>query len=349
MTSKTMDRTEELDTQELEACGLIRQDVPVMELANEALDEEHWDLFLNIFPHNTPDGKLKAIRWLQGELKDTKHDVYVAEDYITEISKVPEPDWIVDGLVVREGLTLLYADAGVGKTTLMLHMTHCLQSGQDFFMFPTKDHRHHKVLWIEQDESLSLLHSHRDKLGFPEVLNAAKVPIRWDGKRFNEELDIVLFVAQPDVLILDAYTSLGITDITRPESGLVWDELRSKATKYHCAIVVLHHTNNEGGPIGSSQHKAKADSLVKLQKLGEKLKLSQEKVRGTKYTDATIDFDRNKLKLQAVGGLQAALPIRTLVQEAVAAGKTDEDVKTELSGVGSRDTIKRYLREFRGA
>ncbi|MFC2027826.1 AAA family ATPase, partial [Chloroflexota bacterium] len=123
-------------TVKVDKWGVSEQDQEVIKIANEVLENGDYEVFMDCFPINSPEGKTSAVRWLQGKLKGTGKAVYVYEDYIVDINNVPEPDWIVNGLVVREGLTLLYADAGVGKTTMMLFMTDCLQKGKDFLKYP---------------------------------------------------------------------------------------------------------------------------------------------------------------------------------------------------------------------
>ena len=180
---------------------------------------------------------------------------------VTDVSEFSEPDWIVEGLVVRNGLTLLFGDSGTGKTTLCLYLVDAVQHSKDLFGLKCKQG---SVIFIENDESPELLRSHRDKVGLPAILPVASVDIVWDAgnKRFNEEFGDLLYYHNPDIVVIDAFTSLGIPDITRPESALVLDELRRLAEKHHCAMVIIHHTNKAGEQMGSSLHKAKMDSIV---------------------------------------------------------------------------------------
>ena len=54
-------------------------------------------------------------------------------DLVTDVSEFSKPDWIVEGLVVRNGLALLYGDSGSGKTTLCLYLANAIQHGKDLF------------------------------------------------------------------------------------------------------------------------------------------------------------------------------------------------------------------------
>ncbi len=252
-----------------------------------------------------------------------------------DVSEFSEPDWIVEGLVVRNGLTLLYGDSGAGKTTFALYLADAVQKGSDLFGLKCKQG---KVTFIENDESPELLKSHRDKVGLPAKLSVASVAIVWDAgnKRFNKEFGDLLYYESPDVVIIDAYTSLGIPDITRPESGLVLDELRRLARKNECAFVIIHHVNKSGEQIGSSLHKAKMDSMVSLVNIKNTVTLTQEKVRGTKFGEKLIDFDPVTLKMT-----DAKMTLKDKVKQLKALGLTLNEIQLKVP-TAKKDTIRKY-------
>ncbi|MDD5703803.1 MAG: AAA family ATPase [Dehalococcoidales bacterium] len=254
-------------------------------------------------------------------------------DLVVDISEFPEPDWIVEGIVVRNGLTLLYGDSGAGKTTFCLYLVDAVQHGKDLFGLKCKIGN---PMFIENDESPELLKSLRDIVGLPKILPVAKAQIVWDtnNKNFNKEFSDILYYYKPDVVIIDAYTSLGIPDITRPESGLVLDEMRRLARKYECAFVIIHHVNKSGEQIGSSLHKAKMDSMVSLTNDNNIVTLIQEKVRGTKFGEKLINFDPITLKMT-----DAKMTIKQRVKLLKAQGLTLKDIQSMLSY--KKDTIRK--------
>lgn len=254
---------------------------------------------------------------------------------VTDVSEFPEPDWIVEGLVVRNGLALLYGDSGAGKTTLCLYLVDAIQHGKDLFGLKCK---RGSVIFIENDESAELLRSHRDKVGLPAKLPVANAEITWDtdNKTFNKEFEDLLYHHNPDVVIIDAFTSLGIPDITRPESALVLDELRRLARKNECAFVVIHHVNKSGDQIGSSLHKAKMDSMVSLVNVNNMVTLTQEKVRGTKFDQKVINFDPQTLKMT-----DAKISLKDQVKQLKAQGLSLKEIQAKFP-TAKRDTIRRY-------
>lgn len=284
---------------------------------------------LDIHCENEAD---RAILKLSRELERIDKRV----NLVADVSEFPEPDWIVEGIVVRNGLTLLYGDAGSGKTTLGLYLIDAVQQGKDLFGLKCKQG---KGIFIENDESPELLRSHRDKIGLPARLPVANVEIVWDAgnKRFNKELGDLLHYHNPDVVILDSYTSLGIPDITRPESGLVLDELRRLARMNECAFVIIHHVNKSGEQIGSSLHKAKMDSMVSLVNIKNTVTLTQEKVRGTKFGEKLIDFDPVTLKMT-----DAKMTLKDKVKQLKAQGLTLNEIQLKVP-TAKRDTIRKYF------
>ena len=276
----------------------------------------------------------KGILSLSRELERIEKGINLAVD----ISEFPEPDWLIEGLVVRNGLTLLYGDSGTGKTTFCLYLADAMKKGKNLFGLKCKQG---SVLFVENDESGELLKSHRDKVGLPERLLVANTDIVWEAdKKFNEEFEHLLYYYIPDVTVIDAYTSLGIPDITRPESALVLDELRRLAKQHHCAMVIVHHTNLRGEQMGSSLHRAKMDSMVSLATLEDKIMLTQEKIRGSKFDAKTIDFNQDTLQMK-----ENTMTTKDVVFS-LAGSHSDDEIMSMLPKA-KKTTIKRYIREAR--
>lgn len=243
---------------------------------------------------------LGIVRWLNEKFSDSP--IHIPSDYATNLTEVELPDWLVPGLALRNGLTLFYGEAGSYKTTLTIYLGYALMTGRDFFGIPIDGN--YKVLYVEQDQSLSILKDQVGKIGYSEdMFICCKLPVLWNGKDFNREFYNSLKALQPDVIFIDAYTSLGIEDITRPQSALCLDALRRIANKYGISIIINHHENKSGTQMGSALHIAKIDSEVQTTvttKDGnrETIMLSQGKVRGQHIEPIFIEANKETLHLE---------------------------------------------------
>ena len=265
-----------------------------------------------------------------------------ASEFLWDIDEVPAPVWLVEGIVVRQGLTLIYGESGVGKTTFCLYLIDALQEGKSLFGRKCKKA---KALLIEQDQSPPIMGEQKRKLGRPEKLAVVKGQIKWNNttKKLDSDLEVVL-TFKPDVVIIDAYTSLGIDDINSPSSSLTFDALRTLSQEYNCAFILTHHTNKRGTQMGSALNIAKMDSVIFLKSKEEsegvkKIEVKQEKIKGDACEDITLTFDTNTLRMTAKE------TIKDMVFRLKDEGKPDEDVKSEVAE-GSPETVGRYLREW---
>jgi RecA-family ATPase len=269
---------------------------------------------------------LDIVRMLNQKFPD--NPILIPSDYGTSLTEVELPDWLVPGLVLRNGLTLFYGEAGSYKTTLTIYLGYSLMTGTDFFGIPIEGN--YKVLYVEQDQSLSILKDQVQKIGYPEAMFiCCKLPVLWNGKEFNQDFHNTLKALQPDVVFVDAYTSLGIEDITRPQSALCLDVLRRIANEHRISIVITHHENKSGTQMGSALHVAKVDSEVQTTVTTregdrETVMLSQGKVRGQHIEPIFLSADKNTLHIERRLNMNTAQQVRAMLSEG-------QDHKTILS------------------
>ncbi|MFC1978879.1 AAA family ATPase [Chloroflexota bacterium] len=264
--------------------------------------------------------------------------ILMISDYVGDIREAAEPDWVIYGIAVRNNTTLLYGDAGVGKTTFYLHLADGLMNGSDFVGIQCT---RCKPLIICQDEDHSLLKNHWSTMGKAGLLPVAKRDIVWDKKDFNKDFELTLTAYKPDVVFIDSYTSLGIPNITTPESGSVFDATNRMARKHQCAVILIHHTNQSGEQMGNSLHRAKVSSMVSILKSDDNhIVLTQEKVRGSHFEPIVIRFDRDNLTMEREEG-SLREQVWRLLDENEPAGDIIQRFPNR-----NRATILRYVREY---
>lgn len=306
----------------------------------EEIREEHLEDYRQALIEDAGLGSkefLDLVNWYNNKCPDTS--ILIPSDYVGDVREVTEPDWIIHGIAVRNNSSLLYGDAGVGKTTFYLHLVDALMNGEEFVGIQCS---RCKPLVICQDEDHSLLKNHWATMGKTGLLPIAKKDIVWDkGKGdFNEDFEMTLRAYKPDVVFIDSYTSLGIPDITRPESGSVFDVINRKARDHRCSIILIHHTNLSGEPMGSSLHRAKVSSLVSIRETDDRhIVVEQEKVRGSHFDPIVIRFNRENLAMEKEEG-----SLREQIWRLLDQNETANDIVERFPN-RNRATIQRYIRE----
>jgi AAA domain len=51
---------------------------------------------------------------------------------------LPDPEWIIEGIIVRGGNHMLFAEEGTGKSQVCLELAYCVAQGKDFLGFPVR-------------------------------------------------------------------------------------------------------------------------------------------------------------------------------------------------------------------
>jgi len=306
----------------------------------ESIGEEHLYNYRQALIEDARLGSnkfLELVDWYNSRFPDTP--ILVPSDYVADVREATETDWIIPGIAVRKNTTLLYGDAGVGKTTFYLYLVDALMNGSEFAGIQCDRCR---PLIVSQDEDHSLLKNHWATMGRTSLLPAAKKDIVWDRRDFNEDFERTLAAYNPDVVFIDSYTSLGIPDITRPESGLVFDTMNRKAREHSCAIILIHHTNASGEQMGNSLHRAKVSSMVSIVRSDENhIVVTQEKVRGSHFDPIVIRFDRDNLTMEREEG-----SLREQVWRLLDQNETANSIIQRFPS-RRRATITRYVREHR--
>ena len=244
-------------------------------------------------------GFLDLVRWYNEQYPDTP--ILIPSDYAISTAEAELPDWLISGLVLRNGLTLFYGDAGSYKTTLTIYMGYSLMTGTEFFGIPIDGS--HKVLYVEQDESINMLKDQVQKIGFPEdAFVCCRLPVLWNGKNFNQEFFRSLEALKPDVVFIDSLTNLGIEDIARPPAILCVDALRRIANTKKLSFVLLHHENLQGKPLGLRLIIGRIDSEIQtsVSRVGneDKITLVQGKVRGQHLEPMFFKANRGTLRIE---------------------------------------------------
>lgn len=313
----------------------------VVQKAGQLPEEDYW--VTDCIKEAAGIGSKELVTWAHSlNEKFPDNPILIPSDYATNLTEIESPDWLVRGFALRHGLTLFYGVAGTWKTILSVYMGYSLMTGTEFFGISI--HGSYRVLYIEQDESLSVLKEQVQKIGYPQdIFVCCKLPVLWNGKAFNQEFYKTLEALQPDVVFIDAYTSLGIEDITRPQSALCLDALRRIANDYGISITITHHENKSGTQMGSALHVAKVDSEVQTTVTSrdgnmEKIMLSQGKVRGEHIEPIFVVANRDTLHLER----RLNTNLTQTIREMQASGQDRQTILSHFHGT-QKESARRIL------
>lgn len=197
---------------------------------------------------------------------------HTREELFISLNEVEPASWIIEGLALEQGLTILFGGKGAGKTTLSMQILHALLAKEKFLVFKTKQVG---AFIVEQDEPPRIFRNHRDRvLGELPQLKDMEIPrvfVTWDSKKgeFTNLRDLIK--AYPaKLVIIDSFTSLGIPDLNHPSTSVVLDRLRQINSELECSFILLHHVNKAGDILGSVTLQIKADNLIELNGQGLK-------------------------------------------------------------------------------
>jgi hypothetical protein len=263
-----------------------------------------------------------------------------------------EDNAIVQHLLYREGISMLFGEPGCGKTWLMLDAVVNITEGKKVWGRYNCDNPS-KVLLLEGDFSFLLL---KDRLKNFPMTETGKNNFRsltteeFEKKGYEYCLDseegkrnIELFIKQfrPDILVIDSLCSFMEGDESKSDSVKpILSYLRTLSQKYKIHIMVIHHSRkrtsmerqgrklDQSDMIGSSLFQRKVDSLFAVNTLYEDDEKIDNKglvidVKGwlkykVKYEYAIVDneFGRAEVKYN-YENFESAKPKKQKAKEAI--------------------------------
>ncbi len=202
-------------------------------------------------------------------LTETEQGQVNREELFGRYDQLPEAKWIVEGIAMEGGISVMAGEYGLGKTTLAMQIIDTLNNHNGLFDLETNATR---ALLIEQDESHYVMGNHIKRL-LPVLptLKDMEYPhkqLRWDTNtaRLNiNDLQVMIEAYPAGLVIIDSLTSIGMPDINHPSMGDLFDQLRIVVNSTKASILILHHLNRRGEILGSIQIWNKPDNVMELQ------------------------------------------------------------------------------------
>ena len=196
-----------------------------------------------------------------------------------EIYALPDPKWLVDGLVIEKGMGFVYGKPGAGKSFVALDMSLRVACGiAEWFGRPirhagpvvyvssegTADMKFRMQAW-QTANAKSLIDEH-----FYLIADAVNFMSAADGEKLVATIDGVVARAgrAPVMVVVDTVSRVlpGADENLQKDMTVfigVCDALRER---YAAAVVGVHHTSKEGSLRGSTVFSGAGDFLLAVEK-----------------------------------------------------------------------------------
>lgn len=188
-----------------------------------------------------------------------------------ELAALPQPTWLVDGVLPGHGLSVLYGPSGCGKTFLALDWSLCVALGRPWMARSTQ---RGDVLYIAAEGTAGLhqrVSAWSESRGTESITGIHFLPqavnMIDDGDLERLRRSIGELPVAPALIVVDtlARSMAGGDENSARDVGQFIanvDELRSMSG---AAVLVIHHTGKAGGSErGSSALRGAADLMAEL-------------------------------------------------------------------------------------
>jgi 5S rRNA maturation endonuclease (ribonuclease M5) len=192
------------------------------------------------------------------------------------------PDWLVPGLLVEGGTSLLTAKQASFKSFFALDLALCVATGKEWHGRKVKQGT---VIYIVAEGSSGMRkrqQAWREHFGVKpegkEYLVVNEAIMLAEGGKLDEFISEVREL-EPVLIVVDtlARCAIGLDENSAKDTGLFIHALDrlSKVTGAH--ILTVHHNNKDGGYRGSTALPAAVDTHISLERKGDQVTLKVEK------------------------------------------------------------------------
>ena len=248
-------------------------------------------------------------------------------------------DYLVRPILLKSGITTIYADAGEGKTFLTISLVdYMLENGlvsRVFYVFP------------DEDFTNPILKRLVDKYENFYVLSTSPKFIKDLGKDIEDKefKDGDLFIIDTLESFCDSVALDQFKDI-----GKVYAILK-KLKRLGCSVLVLNHKNKEGKFLGRGTVKSQSDVFIEVRAVGHyKWSFRIEKHRAMqdlKAPDILVVYEEDSIKIIEDYILPDHLPIVDDIIAILQNGeKKQGDIWQELQNKYTRYKVQLVLRRY---
>jgi putative DNA primase/helicase len=214
---------------------------------------------------------------------------YNAEQLMT--ADLPQREMILDPIIARQGLAMLYSPRGLGKTFVAMGIAWAAASGGSFLKWQAS--RPHRVLYVDSEmpaadmkQRLHVMGSAPPTLGFI-LASLSPVGMLDLGLREGQQLLERCWARPPELLVLDNLSSSVGMRNGDPDSWNVLQGWLLGLRRRGIAVLMVHHAGKDGTQRGTSRREDMLDTVLGLRRpadyapsQGARFEIHYEKARG---------------------------------------------------------------------
>lgn len=195
---------------------------------------------------------------------------YTLRDAADALKPQPPIDYIVDGLITNSSVNVFYGEPGSKKTYTAISLAVCVANGKPWLEFKTKKS---SVLIVDEESGERRFMRRLGEALRGELCNDSS-PIyfvslagfKLDGQEDPIILQGLINSIQARLVIFDALADIMDGDENdKKDVQPVFNHLRKISEITDSGLLVIHHSNKQGGYRGSSAIKGSVDLMVQIQ------------------------------------------------------------------------------------
>lgn len=206
---------------------------------------------------------------------------------LDDLDALPDIDWLIENMLPSLGLGMLYGVPGSGKTFCIIDL--CLSAARGPFLFAKEFPvlKPCRVVYAAGEKFQGIKHRFRAacrRHGLSEEQRRRVRVCKGVPQLFDKDLDtnVGRFIKELqrdfpdgfDILIIDTLhsASVGAEENSSTDAGKEIHAVRAIQRAFHCAVIVVHHSNKGGlTERGSTAWRAAADLVLKVDKEADRL------------------------------------------------------------------------------
>lgn len=254
------------------------------------------------------EGKEEVSRQINLVFQETVLKALSVRDLLS--LEIPPREKILNPIIPEQGLTMIHAPRGIGKTHISLMVAYAVATGGQMFQGRWLSEGPKKVLFVDGEMPLTVMQERLAK-----IINSSEKDMHIEGNlhiitpdlqtqgitdlsTLEGQKAIEEHLKDVKLLILDNYSSLCRSGReNEAESWIPLQEWFLKLRRQGLSVLLIHHSNKTGGQRGTSRKEDLLDTVITLRKPedydpreGARFEVHYEKARGF-YGEEAAPFE----------------------------------------------------------